>query len=201
MLSPYVGVITGLYIFENAFGAILLYHLGIIFPLIASLKEFSLKDLTHFVEKRYLAALPLCALAGVALWFLWPWMALPGADLKNTLELYGLGEGVKIPFLLYFSFFHPVLEELYWRFVLKKSPLPAIMIDLSFALYHVLVVRLFIRMEFVFLAAVVLTCAAWFWRYLRDKKGENLIIFISHAAADFSILAAIYALSGETFYL
>ena len=66
--------------------------------------------------------------------------------------------------------------------------------DLAFAGYHILVLAWFIKLPWLIIAFVVLTIAAYIWRYMAFKLKGLAIPLLSHIIADISIIAVIYVL-------
>ena len=195
ILSPYIGVITGLYFFRSAFLAIIIYHTGIVLSLIFIKSSYNFRDLFRFKSRALLiTSVLLCSLAGISILFLWDFIKPAELDLLRTMTELGLTGIWKPVFLLYFSLIHPFLEESYWRFHLPSSSRTVSCDDLFFALYHTLVLHLFLKTWAVVLCFAGLLFAAAVWRYLKERRGDNLAVLLSHAVADFSIMSAVFLL-------
>lgn len=195
VISPYIGVIVGLYLFSNAFLAILIYHVGMFLSLFFLKSDYNTREIFRVKNKGFLiVTILVCALSGILLFFVWDYIKPVGFNLYNTMVNVQLTGPNKIIFLVYFSTIHPFLEESYWRFHLKPTGRFFSPDDLFFAGYHTLVLRLFLKGWVVILCFVALFFVAALWRYLREKKGETLVILLSHAVADFSIMLAVFLL-------
>ncbi|MBN1501822.1 MAG: hypothetical protein JW982_16815 [Spirochaetes bacterium] len=195
MLSPYIGVITGMYVFKNAFAAIFIYHAGIAAAVCLFHGEISFNTLFKFNNPRLLIfASAVCLLSGLSVVVLWNFIKLPGINLPVIMEQFKLSGINKWIFLLYFSTVHPLIEELYWRFLADFRGRYISVGDIIFAAYHIPVLIFFLNASFVLLCFAVLVAAARIWRYLKQDLNENLTVFISHAFADFSIMLAVFAL-------
>lgn len=194
ILSPYIGVFTGLYLLKSAFAAIFIYHLGIIIALIGYRHLLDPKKLFKCTKKRHLIAIVISSLSGLFFYFLWDYLKIESLELSELMGDFGLYGHYKILFIIYFSTIHPLLEELYWRFILQPKAKYISIIEILFALYHIFVVRLFIKSGFVILCFVTLVIVARFWRYLHQKEENNLAIFLTHGIADLSIMAGMFLL-------
>jgi len=58
-----------------------------------------------------------------------------------------------------------------------------------FAGYHILVLAWFIKLPWLIIAFIVLTAAAYIWRYTASKLEGLVVPLLSHIAADVSIIA------------
>ena len=61
--------------------------------------------------------------------------------------------------------------------------------DLAFAGYHILVLAWFIKVPWLVIAFIVLTVAAYIWRYIASKLEGLAVPLLSHIVADVSIIA------------
>lgn len=168
--------------------AIFIYHIGLIIAILVYRREINFKELLLIKDKKlFLLAIIISFLSGVMLFFLWNTFKISIFDLPEKLVELSLSTGHQILFLLYFSLVHPILEEIYWRFILEFKDRLISLGEVLFSAYHFLVLIIFIRIEFAILCVITLILAARIWRYFRQVLKENLTIFVSHAVADFSI--------------
>ncbi|MBN1670588.1 MAG: CPBP family intramembrane metalloprotease [Kiritimatiellae bacterium] len=194
--APYAAVLIGLYGLRSAWCSILLYHLGIVACLLAARERHMLREaLAGF------AALPLvalgagCLLAGPLVYVLWPVMELRHGGLAGWLAEYGLAGRSWPVFMVYFAFVHAWLEELFWRGFLRRPGAGVSALDMAFAGYHILVLRLVIRMPWPLVAFAVLAGAAWTWRRITGKYGGLAVPLITHVVADISVMLAAHVLA------
>ncbi|MBU1024044.1 hypothetical protein KKB99_07145, partial [bacterium] len=119
-LIPYVAVVVGLYVFESAWLAILLYHAGIIFFLVKERSEISKKSVFSGWEiKTAIFSIITCSLAGLILYLLEHYLNILEIDPGSTLAEMGLKGTSWIVLCVYFVIVHPVLEEAFWRGLLR----------------------------------------------------------------------------------
>jgi hypothetical protein len=187
-----VAVIIGLLILQNAWVAILGYHLGMVAVLVVVGSHFSIKTLFHS-RNWYIPVITALvgACAGLALYLLWPFLSI-SADIDLYLHNIGLTTTTWPVFMAYFILVNPFLEEYYWRGFQGSPSKRVILEDVLFAGYHILV--LFGKMEILWLIAIflALTVGAWIWRQA-NRWGQGLLpSTISHLAADASVIFAIY---------
>lgn len=168
-LAPYLATITGMYIYSNAFVALFLYHLCLAIAIIMFRTEIPFSTLFNTENKTLLIiAIILCALAGSIVWISRPFIKQPHITAAHQLATFGLSHSSLFLFLIYFSTIHPVLEELYRRFVLPSSSSHISRSDLLFASYHVLVLLFFLQPYYALLAIPALATVAWIWRHIKN---------------------------------
>ena len=199
-LVPYIAVIIGMYVFKNAWLAILLYHAGIIIFLTKVKSEFSMKSVFSGWEiKTAIISILLCSLAGLILYQLESHIKIFDSDFNKTLAEMGLKGTSWLIFSIYFVTVHPVLEEMYWRGVLSNSRKSISTGDSAFGGYHILVLMFFIELPFLALAFLVLSFASWYWRTVSNSHKGLIIPILSHSVADLSVIvAANYLLTNPT---
>ena len=192
---PYAAVFVGLYLLKNAWIAIGLYHFGIALFLIADEPGKLLKSIrSGWNFTAAVVSVVVCALIVPVIFILWQYMQLENSCLKTTLMNFGLYGSSWFFFMIYFSTVQPFLEELYWRGYLGSNHKYLSWTDLAFAGYHILVLAWFIKLPWLVIAFIVLTVAAYIWRYLASKLEGLAVVLLSHIAADISIIAAAHFL-------
>lgn len=188
---PYAAVAIGLYAARSGWAAILLYHLGVVLVLAASSWRARLERLRAGWRTAVIfPAMLFGALAGPALYLLWPYIDVTPNGLDTSLREFGLGGKSWIAFAVYYSTLHPILEELFWRGDTRRARLAPSWWDAAFAGYHVMVLWLFIGPVWVGLTFVVLLSTSWSWRLATRRFGGLGVALASHAVADASIVAA-----------
>ena len=193
---PYVAIIAGVYLLNSAWAAITLYHLGIIVVLSIT-GSWGLGQLPHSTAD-YLWLVVVVAgscLGGLIVYFLWE--LIKPASLQLGSELAGLAL-TGIPWLLFMGYYftvNPVLEELFWRGYLGQKSSGLTWNDVWFSGYHILVTVNFARWPWVVASFLVLAGAGWFWRQLARQTPGLLLPILSHAAADASIILAVFLLA------
>jgi membrane protease YdiL (CAAX protease family) len=90
--------------------------------------------------------------------------------------------------MIYFATVQPFLEELYWRGYLKYGCKYFSWTDFAFAGYHILVLAWFIKLSWLVIAFIILSVAAYTWRYIAYKFKGLMIPLLSHIVADISII-------------
>lgn len=195
MLSPYIAVLVGMYLFQNAFLSLILYHIGMGTAIILFHKKIDFTTLFQ-VKNRVLASvlITMCGISGFAIYALWTTIQKTGSDTATILASFQLIGTTKIIFLIYFAVIHPLLEEIYWRFLLDAKARFISVQEILFALYHLLVVQFFVQPIYLIYTFVGLVGIARLWRYLKQDLTEHGTIIISHAVADFSIMFFILTL-------
>ncbi len=195
---PIVAVLVGMYVLENAWAAMLLYHGGLVWGILIKREELATRQWKS----------PIVIVIGLMIAGL---IAVPavrwGLPLLTSSEVGGLLEeklttlGLDGPsfwlFAVYFCSIHPVLEEVGWRGALHVSSRSIHGNDIEFAAYHLFVLYWIFPGNWLLLGAalITLTLSAWFWRQLRDARGLWVVIGF-HAAADLGILLGAARLAG-----
>ncbi len=191
VLLPYLATLIGLEWVGNAWLAIGLYHLGILFLLILK-APFDRRLIFSGDGGRWLPLFVIaCALAGPIFLLLWPMVVKPGGELALILaemRLSGLSWFLFIP---YFALIHPLLEEILWRALLPNGSSKHLhWTDLAFAGYHLLVLKHFLAWPWALVSFAVLVLTAWSWRRWTEFAGGLRPALISHVVADLSIVIA-----------
>jgi len=188
---PYAAVAVGLYAVQSAWAAILLYHAGVVVVLTSRgwRRPMSIASRGwHFGAAA--AAVPVAALAGAALYVLWPIIDATPHGLGARLSEFGLGGFSWVGFAVYYSTIHPVLEEFFWRGSPRSGGVRPDWRDAAFAGYHVPVLVFFVGPVWVALSFIVLAAASWLWRVAARRFDGLGVPLVSHAVADASIVVA-----------
>ena len=194
MTIPYIATVVGLWMMQNAWAAMLIYHVLVLIVARHEIRPTLKRKKLNRLEWAAVAA-ALCG--GPGLYFLWPMIGGEQAALAERMAFFGLTGGSLLFFVLWFSIIHPVLEESLWR---SLDPKPWQLFcgqDLCFAGYHGLVVFWFVQPIWIAVSLVVLVSSSMFWRWLTWKTGSRWPAFAMHAAADASILVGIAVLSSR----
>lgn len=196
LLLPYLTIIPGLYLFHNLWMAMVSYHTAILIIAILGrrLPRFQ-KLLRGWSFSRSLVIMPVCAANGILIYLLWSFISLPGSDLAGKLIELGLRENNWLLFVMYYSLITPWLEEFFWRDLLPSRLKYPILSDVFFAGYHFFVLLLFIQPIFAFAAFLSLWAGAFNWRRLAVRLDGLMVPVLSHLAADFSTILAVYLLT------
>jgi membrane protease YdiL (CAAX protease family) len=188
---PYVAVVIGLYVLKNAWISIGLYHIPIAFFLIAG-------DRNNLLKKIRTGWNPIMAAAGIVvsamifpfIFIFREYIQLENMRLNTALANFGLHGSSWLFFMIYFSTIQPFLEELYWRGYLECNHKYFPWTDFAFAGYHILVLAWFIKLPWLAVAFIILTVAAYGWRYVACKLEGLAVPLLSHIVADVSIIVA-----------
>lgn len=193
---PYGAVLLGLFVFQSAWASIVLYHLGIVLVLWLT----GSWSLGQSIKTRYdvimlIIMIVISFTAGVFIYWLWPLLRLAELQLATELSNLGLNGLPWLIFIVYYFMVNPILEELFWRGYLGSPSLSVVPNDIWFAGYHVLVLLSFVQGWGIIISFLVLVATAWLWRQLARRHQGLIIPIASHAAADASIIGAVYLLA------
>jgi hypothetical protein len=189
VLIPYIGTVIGLWMLENAWAAMLIYHVLAVVLVRKEWRQTIQRGKRLGVMGKLAVATALCG--GPALFILWPYIAVAPDQLPNQMAHFGLSGWSLWLFVAWFCIIHPVIEESLWR---RMDPDPWQFVslqDLFFAGYHGLVVCWFVTPIWVVLSLVTLWSASIFWRWITWKTQSRFTAFVSHAVADASIIIGI----------
>jgi hypothetical protein len=122
---------------------------------------------------------------GVLLYVLWPVL---GVSLDFGARLSQMGLTSWLIFGIYYCAVNPITEELFWRRYLAISSRYLAWNDLWFAGYHMLVLGLFVRWQFLPISFALLVFASWIWGRTAGQRNGMLLITASHFFADLGII-------------
>ncbi len=195
-ITPYIAVTLGLYVLRSAWAAILLFHIGMIIVMPLA-KRWQLGEQLR-TRRAFLVLVVVAvtsALGGLFIFWLWPTIKLGqlllGAELANL----GLSQTPWLLFIFYYFTVNPFLEEMFWRGYLGHKTKALAWTDVWYAGYHLLVLVHFVQLPWIIVSFVILVGASWVWRQLAREFNGLTIPIVSHAAADASIIGAVFFLA------
>jgi membrane protease YdiL (CAAX protease family) len=196
-LLPYLAVWAGIYLFNNAWFALIGFHVAILLTLAIAQPDIPIRILvTSNHPKWILGSVLVCSTSGVGLYFLWEVLKI-AYDLPSYLQSIGLTSPASwMLFILYFSLVNPFIEEYFWRGYLGSKSKNLEITDLVYAGYHALILWGIVHPILVLFAVLILISAGWFWRQVAREDGGLLAAVLGHMAADFLILLAVYLKAG-----
>ncbi len=192
-LLPYISIGIGIFMFHNAWLAILSYHIGILSIVILSKKKYPLARL--FKSRNYNAPV-IMGLTGVCggllVFLLWPYLAVPG-QIADYARGIGLTEKTWPFFVVYFILANALFEEYFWRGYLDNGSIRITLNDVVFSGYHIAVLFGGIGTPWLLAIFLILTAAAWAWRQI-NRQNEGLLPSVAcHVAADISVILVAYS--------
>jgi len=191
-LFVYLAVALGLFVFRQAWSALLGFHLAIILSLLIAKPKEPLKILfTSNHLKWSLLNILVCGSSGISLYFLWEKFGIAG-NLSTGVGAMGLTPSNWLAFILYFSLLNPWIEEYFWRGYLGSQTTNFHISDCLYAGFHGLILLNKVQMSTIVYCLAVLTLAGWFWRQVAREDNGLLAPVLGHMAADFTILIAVY---------
>ena len=195
LASPYGSVILGVFLFHNAWIAILLYH-AILALCVCMVNRAMVSELKKgfFWSQAFLLGFP-ALLCGFIIYGFWAYAKTDTADLSTVLHTYKLDDLAGGLFAVYSILVNPILEELFWRGCWNLSSRKPAFIDLAFAGYHGLALALILKPVYVIAAIGFLAGVSWLFRYLKQINRGLAIPYIMHLAADISIISSVWHLS------
>jgi membrane protease YdiL (CAAX protease family) len=192
-ILPYLAVWAGLFLFKNAWVALIGFHSAVVISLAVFRPSTPVISLFKSkFPKWILLNVFVCCASGAGLFLLWDkFNVVP--DLPAQLNSMGLNSPVSwFVFITYFSLINPFVEEYYWRGVLGGNSNKLYIGDFVYAGYHVLVLWGKMHPLFVLFAFITLASAGWFWRQSSREDDGLLAAVLGHMVADFSILMVVY---------
>jgi len=187
----YLAVSLGLFVFHSAWGALLGFHAAIIGSLLIARPKIPISVLFKTTNKKWIAlSVLVCGSSGVALFFLWDVFGV-ASDLPMQVEKLGLNSRTWIPFIAYFAFVNPFIEEYFWRGYLGSQTENLHPVDFVYSGFHALILIGRVHAASIVFAVMVLALAGWFWRQIARVDGGLLAPVLGHMAADLTILTVI----------
>lgn len=192
---PYVAVAVGLFGLRSAWAALLGFHATLLVILLAAKPAIPVTTLFRSNSLRLaFGCAVLCASSGVVLYYLQPVLGL-SESFSRDLAALGLSPSAWPKFIAYFALINPWLEEYFWRGYLNSPAKGPARVDFFYAGYHALVFYNRIGLLASLIGLTALVSIGWLWRRLGRESGGLLASCLSHLAADFSILTAVYLYS------
>jgi len=191
-LLVYLAVGIGMFQLHSAWGALLGFHLAIIFSLWWVRPNIPIAILFKSTNIKWiLLSVLLCGSSGLGLYFLWAYFG-SATDLSAQIASLGLTPTTWPGFIAYFALVNPLLEEYFWRGYLGDLTSEFYIYDLIYAGFHALVLMGKVPGYSIVFALTGLTFAGWFWRQIAREDRGLLAPVLGHMAADFTILVVVF---------
>jgi hypothetical protein len=192
---PYLAVWAGLFLFKNAWAALIGFHVAILLTLLLLRPDLPINVLfTSKYSKWILASVLFCSTSGIGLYFLWGVFGIAD-DFSARLQSLGLTASSWPLIIAYFSLVNPFIEEYFWRGVLGNDTKKFYIGDVLYAGYHALVLWGRVHPLSIVFAVMILVSAGWLWRQISREDGGLLAATLGHMIADFTILLTVYWMS------
>jgi len=188
----YLAVGIGIFQFHSAWGALVGFHLAIIFSLSIARPNIPITVLfksTNF--KWILVSILLCGSSGFSLYFLWGKFGFAD-DLPAQVKALGLNSTTWLPFIAYFTLINPFVEEYFWRGYLGSTTKNLYVSDFIYSGFHGLILIGMVGAGSIVFALSALIVAGWLWRQIAREDHGLFAPVLGHVAADFTILMAVY---------
>jgi membrane protease YdiL (CAAX protease family) len=191
-LLVYLAVGIGMFQLQSAWGALLGFHLAIVFSLWWAKPTIPIAVLFRSTNIKWiLLSVLLCGSSGMGLYFLWAYFGSV-TDISTQIESLGLTPTTWPGFIAYFALVNPLLEEYFWRGYLGDLTSEFYIYDLIYAGFHALVLMGKVPGYSIVFALMGLTFAGWFWRQIAREDRGLLAPVLGHMAADFTILVVVF---------
>ena len=188
----YLAVGLGIFQFHSAWGALVGFHVAIIFSLLIARPNIPIVILLKNTKIKWIVlSVLLCGSSGVALYFLWDQFGFV-SDLPAQVESLGLSSSTWMPFIAYFALVNPFVEEYFWRGYLGSETKKLYVSDFVYSGFHALIMIGRVRMDAILFGLSMLVLAGWFWRQLLREDHGLLAPVLGHMAADFTILMTVF---------
>ncbi len=179
LLAPYLAVGVFWCMLDNAWLAILAYHVQI---LLWSRGKF--EDLRRPILRSVWLFLLLSALAGPLLYILMP--VVTRVELSSWLATHDLSRTSLAMMVPYYGLVHPLLEQIHWNGLREDGPIAHPL----FAGYHLLVLHSLLAVPWLIVCFIILTASSITWRHMRSRANGLSAPIASHLLADLGIVVA-----------
>ncbi len=190
-VAVYLAVGLGLFLFRNAWSALLGFHLAIILSLLIAKPNLPIKILFTSSSKWILVSILLCAGSGIILYFFWDKVGVAD-DVSTHVEALGLNQSNWLVFIAYFTLSNPWIEEYFWRGYLGSTTTNFYISDFLYSGFHGFILMNKVPMDMVMYSMATLVVAGWFWRQIARENHGLLASVLGHMTADLSILLAVF---------
>lgn len=192
-ILPYLAVWAGLFLFKNAWLAMIGFHVSILLTLAVVRSKLPINILFKSKSPRWIiVSVLLGSGGGIGLYFLWDVFGIAN-NLHAQLKSMGLDSSSSwFAFIAYFALVNPFIEEYFWRAYLGSTTKGFSIGDVVYAGYHGLVLINMVHPVSLIFALTCLTFIGWFWRQIVREDSGLLVPVLGHMAADFTILLTVY---------
>jgi membrane protease YdiL (CAAX protease family) len=192
---PYLAVGIGIFWFQNAWAALLGFHLAIVLSLLPARPALPVTVLFKSHDLRWgLLSVLFSASGGVFLYLFRDSFGIAG-DFSTRVARLGLDSSNWIAFIAYFSLVNPFVEEYFWRGYLGSPAKNPYISDFIYAGFHALILAGTMPAASLAFALTTLVLAGWFWRQVARQDQGLLAPVLGHMVVDFLILLAVYQIA------
>ncbi len=195
LLAPYFAVGLGLFVFKNAWVALLSFHACMITALVMHRAQWNFAKLWQGGRLLWLAGATLTVFG-----FGWWLSSLAGqyegygGRLAGMMAAVGL-HGVSLTaFAVYFCAVNPVLEEAFWRGLFGKQGRRPVLADLAYGCFHFLVLLPFTDAYYATVGAGMLVAMGYLWRQVANRSNGLALPVAWHALGDAAIVFVVAGL-------
>ncbi|MCM8526802.1 MAG: sterol desaturase family protein [Lentisphaeraceae bacterium] len=189
MLTPFIAVGTGLFIFQNAWSALLLLHVFIVIALLKNKREL---DWSKIYKGGRLVTylITILIVACFAFWLHQHALSKPGYStyLSQELALSGLSGYTTVLFIFYICVVDPILGETFWRGLFNEKSKSPILADVCYGLYHLIVLYPFTNFTYALSGALILFALGYIWRQISNREEGLAVPIVSHMLVTTSIV-------------
>ena len=194
-LLPYLAAGFGIFVFHNAWLAILSYHIGILTIVLLSKNRPPVESLFKSRNRKIPVVTALIgAGGGILLYILWPYMDGSG-QIKGYMQSIGLIGKAWPLFIVYFILVNALLEEYFWRGLLAGRSRGVTLNDVFVSGYHPVVLLGGIGALWLVAIFLILVPAGWVWRQVNRTNDGLLPSVACHIAADISVILTAYLMT------
>lgn len=205
-LMTWVFLVIGLHFFHSIFWSFFLYHGCCALPAIIWKRKHWSRHLKRPTFRQAVTVVFASALFAAFTYFAYQYL---GPYMFNktramaSLSYRGFNIGLLIPLSLYFLIVNPIIEELFWRGVVlnelcekdtKIFSLPVLWTNFFFAAWHVLVIRLFVAPEFMYIAVCTVMSVGIFMSWLYRRTDSLIVPALWHSLVfDMAVIVILWS--------
>jgi membrane protease YdiL (CAAX protease family) len=189
---PWLFLSMGLHFFKSIFWSFFLYHACCLLPIIIWRRKSWQEHLILPTVRQIAAIAAVGAVFGLITFVLHGCIGAFVVQRQHALAamaIRGFQLSWLVPLSIYFLTVNPIVEELFWRGVVlndlcerdtKMFSAPYIWTNLSFAAWHILLVRLFVSPMLTPLAIAIVASVGFFLSWLYRRTGSVIVPILWH---------------------
>ncbi|MBU6451887.1 MAG: CPBP family intramembrane metalloprotease [Cyanobacteria bacterium REEB67] len=189
---PWLLLSLGLDYFKSILWSFFLYHCCCLMPIIIYRRKSWQAHLIRPTGRQFAAVVAAALLLVLLTFILHHFIGRFAIERQHALaamSMRGFQPSWLVPLSIYFVTVNPIIEELFWRGVVlndlcedrqEMHRWPYIWTNISFAAWHLLIIRLFVSAVFIPLALATVAAVGFFMSWLYRRTGSVIVPILWH---------------------